>query len=185
MSLLLQLLEAYEGIDYGLLCIVGFFCLVACMLLVVKENKQKNKTLSFQNGILCFIFALYLSFMLGGTLLNRLPDPIYEWKLIPFWSYWEMIVNKSENMWKQILYNIVVFVPWGILLPLLYTKARQWKITILSATIFSLVIELIQLIFRLGFFEFDDIFNNVLGTFIGFGIWKLVSKRTRKAISNE
>lgn len=185
MTLGRDFMHAYDGINYGLLCMVVVLGFAASMSLVIREKKAQNAKLYFENWSVCLVFTLYVSFMLAGTLLNRLPDPTCVAKVIPFWSYWEMIVNKSENMWKQILYNIFVFIPWGILLPILYTKARKMKVTILSATIFSLVIELIQLIFHLGFFEFDDIFHNTLGALIGYGLWKLVSKYMRKAKLNE
>ena len=185
MTLGREFMHAYDGINYGLLAITAIVCFVVCMFLVVREKKKENIKLCAKHGILCLVLTLYLSFVLAGTLINRLPDPINEGKIIPFWSYWEMIFNNNENMWKQILYNIFVFIPWGILLPLLYTKARQMRVTILSAAIFSAGIELIQLIFRLGYFEFDDIFNNTLGALIGYGLWKLVSKYMRKAKLNE
>ena len=75
--------------------------------------------------------------------------------------------------------------PWGILLPVTFVKLRRMRMTLLSAAIFSASIEIIQLVFCLGYFEFDDIFNNTLGALIGYGLWTLVSKYRRKAMSNE
>ena len=40
-----------------------------------------------------------------------------------------------------------------------------------SAMVFSFVIELLQLIFRCGLFEFDDMIHNTLGATIGYGVW--------------
>lgn len=36
---------------------------------------------------------------------------------------------------------------------------------------FSLLIEVIPLVFKRGFAEFDDVFHNVLGGAIGFGVY--------------
>ena len=149
MTLVRDFIHAYDEINYGLLCIVVILSLAACIYLARKEKKW----------ILASLLALYASFLLAGTLLNRVPDDVCEAKLVPFWSYWEMLVIQRENMWKQVLYNIFVFMPWGILLPVTFVKLRRMRMTLLSAAIFSASIEIIQLIFRLGFFEFDDIFN--------------------------
>ena len=47
---------------------------------------------------------------------------------------------------------------------------------VLSAIVLSFGIELIQLVFKLGLFEFDDIFHNVLGAMIGYGLSKCCKK---------
>lgn len=40
----------------------------------------------------------------------------------------------------------------------------------------SNVIELIQLVGRIGLFEFDDIFGNTIGGMIGFSVAKLITR---------
>ena len=41
---------------------------------------------------------------------------------------------------------------------------------------FSILIELLQFIFKRGFAEFDDVFHNVLGCAIGFGVYVLIAR---------
>ena len=40
----------------------------------------------------------------------------------------------------------------------------------------SLVIEACQLVFRLGWFEMDDLLHNVLGTYVGIRLYRRVIK---------
>ncbi len=40
---------------------------------------------------------------------------------------------------------------------------------------FSLLIEVLQFVFKRGFSEFDDVFHNVLGCAIGFGLYVLAA----------
>jgi len=47
---------------------------------------------------------------------------------------------------------------------------------ILSTIGLSFGIEVIQLVFKLGLFEFDDVFHNVLGAVIGYGLWRVWRK---------
>lgn len=58
----------------------------------------------------------------------------------------------------------------GILLPLLNTRFRKLKWTLAAAFLMTLTIETAQLITGYGIFELDDIFNNVIGAIIGYGI---------------
>jgi glycopeptide antibiotics resistance protein len=63
--------------------------------------------------------------------------------------------------------NILAFAPFGFVLPIISESSRKLlHITILSLE-FSLTVELIQLIFRVGVFDVDDVFMNTLGGFIG------------------
>ena len=110
------------------------------------------------------VFAAYLFFILAGTVLIRKPGTL-RYELMPFWSW-----SKPEHF-NQIIINILMFIPIGFLLGI----KVGWK-GIPIAALFSLIIELIQLITHRGLFEFDDIIHNTLGTVIGFGIYALLGK---------
>ena len=63
-----------------------------------------------------------------------------------------------------------MFVPFGILFPLLHPRFQKAVWTIGVAALFTLFIESVQLITGYGIFEVDDLFNNLLGAIIGYGI---------------
>ena len=63
--------------------------------------------------------------------------------------------------------NVLLFIPIGFFMHSL----SIWKVVLFSV-IFSLNIELIQLITRLGMFETDDLIMNVLGSIIGVKLYK-------------
>ena len=79
-------------------------------------------------------------------------------------------------MASEVFWNVVLFIPIGVLLMLLLTSKRKWLISVICGFVLTTAIELIQLIFHRGLFEFDDIFHNTLGTVIGIGIYVLVVK---------
>ena len=80
-------------------------------------------------------------------------------------------------MATQILYNVLVFIPWGILLPALVQVKRKFRFVVLGTVGISLAIEVTQLVFKLGLFEFDDVIHNTLGAVIGYGVWLIFKKR--------
>ena len=94
--------------------------------------------------------------------------------LFPFWSYLEMIRTANLNMGCQILYNILAFVPLGILLPMLGRRFQRLKIILLCGFVLSALIESAQFLFHLGWCDIDDVINNMAGAVIGYGIWHIL-----------
>lgn len=83
--------------------------------------------------------------------------------------------------------NIILFMPVGMLLPVVTDWKKMWKIMVMGAG-FSFFIEIIQLITSRGYFDLDDIILNSLGALIGFGLynaaWKLFTKNDLNASGN-
>lgn len=67
--------------------------------------------------------------------------------------------------------NIAAFIPFGILIPLLYRINFIRFITLFILSI--LVIETIQALTLLGSFDVNDVIQNSLGAAVGFGAYKL------------
>lgn len=63
-----------------------------------------------------------------------------------------------------------MFIPFGILFPLLHPRFQKAVWTIGVAALFTLSIESVQLITGYGNFVVDDLFNNLLGAIVGYGI---------------
>ena len=77
-------------------------------------------------------------------------------------------VEKAEDI-SQVYMNIMLFVPMGYLLPYLFAWFRS-KVKIrpaLACMIISFLIENLQLIFRRGFYDMDDLVSNTAGGVIG------------------
>ena len=121
------------------------------------------------------VLALYLSFVAQITITSRITDvrPLYN--LMLFWSY-QAIAEGRTTLIMEVFWNLVLFVPIGILLMIILTVKRKWLITVVFGLLLSSCIEVVQLIFHRGLFEFDDIFHNTLGTVIGIAIYIIVFK---------
>ena len=66
-------------------------------------------------------------------------------------------------------YILLAFVPIGLLVGCVFGRVRWWKVLLCGAG-FSLLIETVQFLTRRGFAEFDDLFHNVLGCLVGYGV---------------
>ena len=83
-------------------------------------------------------------------------------------------------MGRQILYNILAFVPFGILLPMLGRRFQRLKIVLLCGFLLSGLIESAQFLFHLGWCDIDDVINNTAGAVIGYGIWHILKISVRR-----
>lgn len=79
--------------------------------------------------------------------------------------------------------NVLAFIPIGLLLECAFDWMMWWKVLLIGGA-FSVVIEALQFVRRRGFAEFDDMFHNMLGCMIGYGVLAafahIVRCKTRK-----
>ena len=77
--------------------------------------------------------------------------------------------------------NILVFAPWGFMVPVLRIHPRKFLYTVCSTFLLSFCIETIQLIRRVGSFDVDDLILNTLGGILGCIAYFIVNAVRRKA----
>ncbi|GED68553.1 hypothetical protein BRE01_22550 [Brevibacillus reuszeri] len=68
--------------------------------------------------------------------------------------------------------NIALFMPLGMLLPLLFPTFQSIHRIFFTALLASLGIEFLQFLFALGSFDVDDLLLNVVGALLGYGVFK-------------
>ncbi|WML45420.1 VanZ family protein [Neobacillus sp. PS3-40] len=91
-------------------------------------------------------------------------------------TYVKAIFDGSMNLdipIKNLVGNLIMFFPMGIYLPYLVKRINNVGIFSFTTIILLFVIEILQSVSRRGSFDIDDFILNMLGTLIGFGIWKL------------
>lgn len=64
--------------------------------------------------------------------------------------------------------NVIGFIPFGFLLPLIWRSFRSFTRITIAAFCLSLTFELLQLFFRFGSFDVDDLILNTAGGMIGY-----------------
>ncbi len=128
-----------------------------------------------KRNILLAVLVMYLAVVLWYTVLHR-PIEMYSPQFELFWSYKKWFAGDWE-LGREILSNIAMFVPLGFLLTALGSKRNRSLFCILvSAILFSLLIEILQLMLVRGLFEWDDLVNNTAGALLGWGLYLAVEK---------
>lgn len=131
--------------------------------------------------MLLLIYALFFAESYGrATGLEE-----YHYNLIPFreirrYLYYPHLLGIYAVV-TNLAGNILGFLPFGAILPVLYRRARRPFWCIFFSFSFSAAVELTQLVTRVGCFDVDDIILNTLGGALGYGIFAL-SNRLRRRI---
>lgn len=175
------------GIIIGILIM---FCMFVGYFLVYRKLLKGQRVIGWRVFLWWGIFLCYLSVVLGATLLSRSNGWTND-KIRPlFYSYKDAWISFSNAAWRNIILNFCMFIPFGIWLPLGIKGFRKFWRTYLVGFAFALMIECIQLLFRRGIFELDDILGNTVGTMIGYGLFamaalvinKITKRKSKKVV---
>lgn len=151
---------------YSFICVI-LPCLIYQIVVIKRKNLKVEKNVMI-HLVLVYIFLLYIYLALSKAGIGSIWDigrysglfRIDEINLIPF---------DSVGILTYIL-NIIMFMPLGFLLPLIWKNFRNIINVSLTGLGFSLAIELCQL-FNLRATDIDDLMMNTLGAVLGYLIW--------------
>lgn len=150
---------------YAFICSI-IFCLIFQIFFLRKEAKKKGIKLSFFHYFGVYIFLFYVLVVFRITGVGTLWDighhntiiRVSEIHLIPFSNlYFDL---------PFILLNIIMTIPLGFLLPLIWPEFRSLKKVAFTGFCFSLLIELSQLLNKRNS-TVDDLIMNTLGAILG------------------
>ena len=128
--------------------------------------------------VLMLLFALYLAEAFhvtgAGTLYNLqmygAPD-LSKVNLVPF---------SQEIDWIGYAQNVLLFLPFGLLAPLLWRDLQRWQYTACAGLSLSLLIELSQLCNNRRT-DVDDLILNTVGAVLGYLLFRLLARYAKWA----
>lgn len=81
---------------------------------------------------------------------------------------------------RNLAANLLLFVPMGLFLPLLWRKLRRFVSCFRLWVGMILTIEIVQLLSLQGSFDIDDVILNTLGLLVGFCIFLRINRLSRE-----
>ena len=133
-----------------------------------------------------FLLAFVTSMILFRTLLNRNLWMNSLSKIMGGWGIWET-KNGEQVLTTECIENVIMMVPFSAVMMWTFEEKIEisWKKILWQsgkiAFIFSISIEMLQLLLRLGTFQLSDIFYNTVGGVFG-GLMYYVVMRARKRL---
>lgn len=175
-------IESFFDIRFSYVSVIALFILSGIYFFLRMREKKCGYKCNKAKMISAILLTVYAALLIGGTIFNRTPQEEYQLELIPFWSYIQVFRERNLNLLRQMISNVLVFIPWPILFASVFPVMRTFRLAVGSAFLFSALVEITQLVLRIGLFEFDDMFHNVLGAVIGYGIWMFYRRHNKKGV---
>lgn len=153
----------------GMDCLSSMILLTPAILLILKLSGRK--LISFHTVLL----LLYACVLVGIYSVTGLPDARYcefdfSCNAIP------MVDLLSSP--SQYALNVLMFLPVGFLLPLLWDEYQGWKQVLGFCFLLTVFIEAAQ-VFTFRTTDIDDLLTNLLGAGIGYALIRLPAKKWR------
>ena len=151
--------------------ISGYIFIIPGIILYFGALRKSAKRQILLHITTAFIFCYYLIGILTMTGIGKLKAFEPTLVLVPFR---DMISGPIDT-----ILNIILFVPLGFFLPLLYKKYGHIGSVALVSFLLSLSIEIIQMFGR-GATDINDLITNTVGACLGFFIYQLLCKFVSK-----
>ncbi|MDO4555745.1 MAG: VanZ family protein [Lachnospiraceae bacterium] len=161
-------------VTMGLFPISIISLIIYAIIYLIRRPKDKYKSFSCHLMrymlIGCVLCLMYLTIFLGGFEYN---DTIRLINLHPFVWIKATYQMGYGMMMKQLLTNIAMFVPYGVLIPAVFSRMRKWWKTGITVFATSFVIEAVQYFIGRSS-DVDDLIMNTIGGCLGYGIFFLL-----------
>ena len=160
----------------------------------LSENANADALLRLRQAVLYLVFFIYLAAFLVIVFFSRSSSDTFLIHIAPLQDLYNAVetdrgvmdllvtvfregiveglshveIIRPQDI-AQVYLNVMLFVPMGYLLPYVFGwfRARARLRPVVACFIISLATENMQLIFRRGFYDLDDLLSNTLGGLIG------------------
>lgn len=143
------------------------------VVIIVASRLFRNK----RRVVLSALLVEYIYIVVCSTIIFRRINT-YKFEriqLTPFWTYRAVMTHTIGVSFWDIVLNVVLFMPLGFLVKLLYPSISSFKM-LLVALGCSICIEINQYIFEKGVTQIDDVIHNVIGALMGWIMALIVIK---------
>lgn len=175
--------------DICILMDILIFIMIYYIFFVPKWSKKGAFELflksSFYLYFICVMyFTLILPILIPIPMVNIQLNQIHA-NFIPYLD----IISGHGGAVREIILNIIMFIPFGIMLPFIYRHSFLY--TLINSFLFSLCIETTQLLSvrHISSCDVTDLIDNVLGAIIGYVIYlifhKIIETVLKKLFSNQ
>lgn len=151
-------------------------CTTSSMAVVKKHHKKLAQVIFVLYVVLLFYF-LFFAEGLGRTQTGA----EYQCNLSLFREIKRYITYRHyfgpKMVFLNLAGNVIAFMPFGFFWPLLWDFKANWLATTLNTFTLSLAAEVVQLVYRLGSFDVDDLLLNTIGGLLGYVLCYLLVKR--------
>lgn len=173
-----------------------FVLLPLIPVLLVAAGLSVKRQFSFWNTLLLLVFVSYVAGVVAATMFplpidarliaDETRDGFLHNSLVPFATIANSFRDGPRYFLLQVVGNLALLVPLGLLLPLLWAPAQRFRTCAAAIVFAALVIEAAQLAvsFVLGYTyrqaDIDDLLMNVVGGLMGYACYSMLRLGARR-----
>ncbi len=149
------------------------------------QEKTKRRISLIGTGLFVLYLIALVYFLFFAEEYGRTQSgETLRYNLTPFKEIGRFIRYRDVLGMRAVLLNIAgnvaIFLPFGAIVPVMHGRLRRAIRTIGLCAVFSLGVETIQLITRVGSFDVDDIMLNTLGGALGYALFAVSNALRRR-----
>lgn len=99
---------------------------------------------------------------------------------VPFKTIVPQLIGEGNHLIDMVnlFGNIIPFMPIGLLTPFVFRSISGQKALILGV-VTGLTFEVMEVVFRVGIFDVDDVILNAFGVILGYGLFVMFKRRAQ------
>lgn len=149
---------------------IAFACYLPIFFILLQKGKSIRRQVNYLLLGLSIFFIIFMTLILFNLPFDFSVEH-HKLNLIPFaWLHERKI---EQRVLLEIIPNIILFVPFGFFLPTVFKQTRKPHNLISMTFLLTFTIECTQYFIGRAT-DIDDIIANILGSIIGFCIFKVV-----------
>lgn len=145
--------------------IAAFSIILIFTIIGILLGLSKKKIHTIQ-AVAILAMVVFLGIVFASTVFTRMVS-VRQCELTPFWSWKAIMWYHDKELLKEDLLNCILLFPAGMLLPAIVDRKVNWYWAWVFGVMISAGIEVSQLLFMRGLFEWDDMIHNGLGCMLG------------------
>lgn len=159
-------------VDVLIRSVTGYLLMLPGLMLyfwcLMKRKKEKQ---TWVHLLTVYIFCYYLMgiWTMTGIHAFKSFSPVFT-----FLPFVDMIHGPVDTV-----LNVILFIPLGLFLPLLYEEYHRLHRVALTGLLLSLLIESAQM-FGMGITDINDLITNTAGACLGYGLFAMLSKCVKR-----
>ena len=97
---------------------------------------------------------------------------------VPFKTIVPQLLGQGNHLIDMVnlFGNIIPFMPIGLLAPLV-VRSISWQKALVLGVVTGLTCEVMEIVFRVGIFDVDDVILNAFGVMAGYGVFVMLKRR--------
>lgn len=150
----------------------------------MSETQRKYEKIVFRILFAVYVLLVIYFLFFAETTGRTISDRTYHYNLILFKEIKRFIVYRQQlgmfAVTANLLGNVLIFLPFGMLVPFLTKRFKKfWSVVLLTFEL-SVLVELVQLVTKVGSCDVDDILLNTIGGMLGFVCYAIAVRCRRK-----